>query len=565
MWTRLASPATLRLYRDGQASRVNEGENLAQIDERVSDPSQRGFKAAALGLLQRSNPLDLVLRLLLVVSLAFAILFLAITLNNPLLDEHGFRQTQTAINVHYILAEGSIVDYQTPTLGTPWALPFEAPVYQLLVAGFVAATGLDIDPAGRIVSFLFLLGTIALGSLTLRLIFPGDRHVGLLFAVLMLASPLYLFWGRTVLVETCATFFGAAWLYLAILATQRRSILLGLMAIPLCIMASLAKGTTWPAFVLAYGLYWLSEVYRHRHIDIAQTIVVGIGVALALTIGLVWTEYAWSVRAQGDLGRSLEISGWIYGTWSDRFGARLWGGILPDRMLPNILGLAWLVIIVAGTHLVFGGRYFVAAWACVILFAVPIAIFSNVQLYHDYYQVSNGLFLTAFAAITVAGLIARERERTAIVVLAIVLAGQAVRIATVQWPSATRDTTQSPTLLAAKYVRKSTDPKSALVLIGPEGTPEVHYYAQRKGLVTPSWVSKEELERSFKDPTVKTEGRPIGAVVRCTGGNVDGRRDLKPVWEPFFLSAKARALTNGHVETFGTCTVYVLPAPAKPE
>jgi hypothetical protein len=537
---------------------------LSHVDERFSQLEPRGFKAAALSLLQGTSRLDLLLRALFVISLAFAVIFLTTTLNNPLLDEHSFRQTQTAINIHYILAEGSIVDYQNPTLGTPWALPFEAPVYQLFVAGLVALTGLDIDPAGRIVSFLFLLGTIGLGSLILRRLFPGDRHIALVFAVLMLASPLYLFWGRTVLVETCATFFGAAWLYLAILAMERRSILLGLLAIPVCIIASLAKGTTWPAFILAFGLIWLSEVYRHRRVELTQTIIAGIGVALALIIGLIWTEYAWSVRAQGELGRSLEISEWIYGTWSDRFGARLWGGILPDRMLPNILGLAWLVIVVAGTHLTFAGRYFTAAWASVLLFAVPIAIFANVQLYHDYYQVANGLFLIAFAAITISGLIARDRLRTALVVLAIVLTGQAVRIATVQWPSATHDTTHSPTVLAAKYVRETTDPKSAMILIGPEGTPEYHYYAQRKGLVTPSWVSKEELEKSFKDPATKTGGRPIGAVVRCTGGNVDGRRDLKPVWEPFFLSAKARALTNGQMETFGNCTVYVLPTVAAP-
>ena len=121
----------------------------------------------------------------------------------------------------------------------------------------------------------------------------------------------------------------------------------------------------------------MSEVYRHRRIELTHTIIAGIGVAVALVIGLMWTEYAWSVRAQGELGRSLEISEWIYGTWSDRFGARLWGGILPDRMLPNILGLAWLVIVIAGTHLTFAGRYFVAAWASVLLFAAPIAIFAN--------------------------------------------------------------------------------------------------------------------------------------------------------------------------------------------
>ncbi len=539
------------------------GGRLTEIGERpLTSPSHSPW-ASALSAIQSRSRFELILWVLLIAGAIHSCIFLAVTLNNPLLDEHAFRQTQTAVNVYYILKEGSVIDYQTPTFGTPWANPFEAPVYQLFVAGVVEATGFGIDPAGRLVSYIFLLGTIALGSLTLRRLFPEDRYVALLFAGLMFFSPLYLFWGRTVLIETCATFFAMAWLYLSIRATQTRNIWLAAVAIPIGIIASLAKATTLPAFLLAYGLFWLSGVYRERRFDLAMTLTIGVGAALAFAVGLAWTEHSHAVRAQGTLGRSLEISEWIYGTWQDRIGPRMWRDILPDRMLPNILGLAWIVILVAGTHLGTGTRYFWAALASVVLFAVPVAIFANLHLYHDYYQVANGLFLIAFAAIVVAGLLARNRTRAAIIVLAILVLGQVVRIATTQWPSAARDMTKAAPLLAGRFIKESTPENSALVLIGPEGTPEFHYYAERKGLVVPSWVSKSELEQSFKNPVASVGGMPIGAVVRCPFGHVEGRPDLKPAWEPFFLKAKARALTRGKTASFGGCSVYILPADEK--
>ena len=65
---------------------------------------------------------------------------------NPILDQHSFRQTQTAISAKYIF-DGNIFNYQTPILGEPYNIPFEFPIYQILVAfiywkGFVTIKAL---------------------------------------------------------------------------------------------------------------------------------------------------------------------------------------------------------------------------------------------------------------------------------------------------------------------------------------------------------------------------------------------------------------------------------------
>src|SRR5262245_2823689 len=64
------------------------------------------------------------------VAIAFA--------TQPLLEMHGFRQTQTALTSYWMLRQGPALDYQTPVAGAPWAIPEEFPLYQLLAAGLTS-------------------------------------------------------------------------------------------------------------------------------------------------------------------------------------------------------------------------------------------------------------------------------------------------------------------------------------------------------------------------------------------------------------------------------------------
>ena len=65
--------------------------------------------------------------LALTISIVFALFFWIITLNQPLIDKHEFRQTQTALTV---LFNPNLIfnflNYKTPVLGFPWQIPFAA-------------------------------------------------------------------------------------------------------------------------------------------------------------------------------------------------------------------------------------------------------------------------------------------------------------------------------------------------------------------------------------------------------------------------------------------------------
>src|SRR5262245_22992078 len=214
---------------------------------------------------------------------AWFFIFTAITLFNPILDAFGIRQAQTAIGVYSILHDNVFLDYLTPVLGAPWAIPFEAPVYHLLVASLTYITGLELDASGRVVSVLFFFVALGSGYWIIKILLPGDRYTGRLFLLLGLASPGYLFYARTFMIETCALGLGMAWLA-CVLHGLERGIAWLIASVPLCILAALAKATTWPVFVVAYGLYFVAEVIRTRKIKILPTVIAGSGVLAALTI-----------------------------------------------------------------------------------------------------------------------------------------------------------------------------------------------------------------------------------------------------------------------------------------
>ena len=52
----------------------------------------------------------------------------------PLLEQHGFRQTQTALTSYWMMEDGWRLAYETPVGGYPWTIPFEFPIYQAIVA-----------------------------------------------------------------------------------------------------------------------------------------------------------------------------------------------------------------------------------------------------------------------------------------------------------------------------------------------------------------------------------------------------------------------------------------------
>ena len=108
-----------------------------------------------------------------------------------------------------MLRGGPWLIYETPVLGPPWTIPFEFPLYQWTVAVLVWSTGMALDPAGRSVSIAFFLLTL----------WPTERILAalrvtlpcrLVILSLLVASPFYIFWSGTFLIESTALFLATS-------------------------------------------------------------------------------------------------------------------------------------------------------------------------------------------------------------------------------------------------------------------------------------------------------------------------------------------------------------------
>jgi hypothetical protein len=378
---------------------------------------------------------------------------------------------------------------------------------------------MSLDAAGRLASFLYFLGAVVLGIKTLRLLLPDDRRVGLIFAIVALASPQYLFWGRAFLIETCAVFWCLLFLYAAMRFMRRPSTLLFAAMIAGSVLGALAKATTWPAFALAFALYWLVMAIGQRRIPLAASAGVMIAGVAAIAAVSWWNGYADALKAQSVFGNyvsSKNLVGWNFGALADRFDPALWTSLLPKRMAPEAIGSYWPVLLVALAFAARAGANIAVGLAGAALYVAAILLFTNLHMVHPYYQTANAIFLIAGAAALVGGAMKGRRGVVVAFFCLAVLAGGAWRyFAKERLPFITRDVAADPSYGAALAAREMVAEGRSLYVFGYEWSSEVHYYAQRKGIAFFGWMRQEDLQAALDAPADFVGDAPLGGVVDC--------------------------------------------------
>jgi hypothetical protein len=153
-----------------------------------------------------------------VIKIIFAVVLLSIlyinivNISNPILDQHGFRQTQTALTAYYILDNGFTLNYQTPVIGESWSIPFEFPIYQFLAAILSSITSISLTNAGKLLNLLFTIAVSIPVYLSLKKL--GINKAAIIYSIaLYLSSPIYLFWAGTFMIEGTALFFATFSIY----------------------------------------------------------------------------------------------------------------------------------------------------------------------------------------------------------------------------------------------------------------------------------------------------------------------------------------------------------------
>ena len=461
-------------------------------------------------------------------SFVYAAVITIAYIDQPLADSYAFRQTQTALTSYWMIKEGWDLAYQTPVVGYPWSIPFEFPIYQAIVALVSGALGMELGAAGRFVSFVFLaLCVLPAAAIRKRLDLPVS--VLLVFCALMFTSPYMVYWGRTFMIETTAFFFSFASIPFAIDIIRGKggwkTVFFYLVLASAGILQKSTTGGPVQLFLLGACLIyavrqrgWNLQVLWHA---IKPAVIICIPVA----IGYAWAVYADLVKEANAFGAQLTSKAlfhWNFGTISQRLSLDTWHMLLWARtIVPNAggyVGLALLLLVwfrpAARRNLAW------VTWGAVIMFLLPMMIFTNLHYVHEYYQVASIPYLIAALSIIIGGWIYKVSRLYAPVP---VLTGIIIFLNISSFNSsygivAARELDElDPRSVKAyrigRYLREHTQPGQGLVVFGQSYSSELTYQAQRKSMTADTWF--KEYSQVWEKPEKYMGGLEIGAIVVC--------------------------------------------------
>lgn len=458
--------------------------------------------------------------------------------DNPILEMHRFRQTQTAISVYHILHGSSWLAYETPVLGPPWSIPFEFPLFQWIVALIVKGLNTPLDETGRFTSLSFFYLSLVPAYALLGLLGIRKLH-RLVFLALFLASPLYLFWSRSFMIESTALFLGLTYAAsgAAYLATRRT--LFAMLATTAGILAAMVKAPTFFGFSLIAGAlllrFWANRDRTESGISPVRLFAIYVLLLAVIPVLclVAWTQYSDGLKSLNPLGEHLtstNLARWNYGTFDQRLSSELWIDSIYERMFPDILGSSWviwalLLFFVFAVCRAFPRR--INLLVSMLVFLAVLLAFPNLHMVHNYYQYANGIFLIASVGFALEGQLELGRaNRIGAIALLVVLVWLGVgRYSATYLPIQSSNTTSELDLHAsALAANQLTQPDDVLVVFGDDWDSTVPYYSERKALMEPGWMGWETP--AFQAALANLKSAQIGAVLVCRNARSD-REDVQ--------------------------------------
>jgi hypothetical protein len=258
----------------------------------------------------------------------------------------------------------------------------------------------------------------------------------------------------------------------------------------------------------------------------ARRVMIGILLfVLPMCIAYGWTFFTDLVKAQNALGRlltSAALSQWNWGTLAQRLSLDLWQGVLWDRMLVGNLGgvaglllLAWCALSIPRGPL---RTTFLLAAAMGLL---PLLLFTNLHIVHDYYQTANLVFLLFAAAIGLGWLLDAGGQllRAAQLLLLLIAVSNAFAFSRVYLPAAREqfEAANSREVAIGSILRRELPRQAPFLAFGNDWSSTLAYVAERKSFTVPAFFP--EYADVLARPQDFLGGMQPGAVVVCPARN----------------------------------------------
>jgi hypothetical protein len=479
--------------------------------------------------------------------MAFAVATIAVFItmryaSQPLLEWEAWRQTQTALTSYWMMREGWSLAYQTPVLGYPWEIPLEFPIYQAIVA-FIATLGnFPLDPVGRWISLVFLVACLwPAWQISKRLGLP--TMAVWIFAIFLLSSPIYLFYGRDFLMETTALFFTFASIPYAIdLRDARPKATSALWFAFFTALGMLQKiTTTLPVTVVLLAILVVAHL-RQQGISFParrRLLLLAVAFGVPPLITAFWFQYANTFRTMNPLMTAMNhTNSGMIGSWFSgndlRFNTEVLRSIFWDRMFKRngagIFGLATLLL----GFLVGDKNTRVIIASALAMFALPVLMFIPHHRFLDYYQVSVAIYMLGAIAVALTAALRICGNNTLLLGAVCAALPAAVCAAFVisnyfhfyqvygAYLTQNINEKNNATLAVSRYIKEHTPSDTGIVVFGlwskggalvpvNSWSSEMAYYSERKALT----VMDGNIHLVQHDPTSFLGDRKLGAMVFC--------------------------------------------------
>ena len=489
----------------------------------------------------------------------FATVFALKYSGQPLLDLHSFRQTQTALTSFWLAKEGFKFAYETPVGGYPWAIPFEFPLYQYLAALFASSMGVKLEVAGRVLSFAFLVACLVPIKSIIEKLKLSDNVLPILVAVTF-SSPVCLYWGRAFMIETAALFFAVASLpfFINVLKGDKVASSTAFFVL-FSTLSILQKSTTsLPLLVVLTFVYAYGQIKAPRP---ASYSVAATSLALAmlmfgvpLLVGGAWTLYTDLVKADNPFGTQLisaELTAWTWGTVSQRLSSDIFVNVLWQRIfVGNLAGPLGLGLFVWALSRRSDARVKQIIWVSLSAGVLPIFLFTNLHLVHDYYQTASTVFLIFGLAVILGEQVPKAFKHPSVVVLltGLVVICNGWAFSNHYLPAATMNYTRynSRIMAIAEVLRREVPQGHSFIAFGNDWSSSLAYLANRKSFTVPPFF--KQYDDVLRRPHDFVGNAPLGAIVVCSSPH-----------GPSFHALLSFAATqeNWHLGVVHTCLVAV--------
>jgi len=419
--------------------------------------------------------------------------------NQPILEAHSFRQTQTALTSYFFTINDFSFFYETPIFGEPWSIPFELPIYQYLVAQISVYSGLPLTVIGRAVSLLFLFATcIPVYGILVKILGFG-RSASFFTLSLIISTPFYVFWSTTFMIETVALFLTISFLYFSLKMilnndwSYKNSIFCSLFLV----MAGLQKVTTvFPVAILLLFLFIYLWVADKRVFNFNKKLIVALVLGvISIIVIYSWIQFTDYVKEANEIGQRLtssNLSGWNYGKISQRISEKFWIDTIFNRHLLKVgipyisIGiLLWAMCSVKDRHM---SNFFILL---LLLFIGPMLIFTNLHIVHNYYQVSNVIYIIIAFGISTFIFVNNFFKKLYLIVpiLSVVLASNFYIYynGIGKKKNSIFDSSTSKIIAISEFIKSNTDNNSAILIYGNDWSSTLAFYSQRKSLTVPNW------------------------------------------------------------------------------